>query len=59
VVSRKGQILDRKIYARMLREFYKIRGWNPDSGLQRTDILCSQRLSDIAQDLNKIDLIEQ
>jgi len=59
VISRKGQTLDRKTYDRMLKEFYKIRGWNPESGLQRTDILGSQRLSDIAQDLNKIDLIEQ
>ena len=59
VISRKGQTLDRKTYDRMLKEFYKIRGWNPESGLQRTDILGSQRLSDIAQDLNKIDLLEQ
>jgi aldehyde:ferredoxin oxidoreductase len=59
VISRKGQTLDRKTYDRMLKEFYKIRGWDPESGLQRADILGSQRLSDLAQDLNKIDLLEQ
>ena len=59
VISRKGQTLDRKTYDRMLKEFYKIRRWDPESGLQRADILCSQRLSDLAQDLNKIDLLEQ
>jgi aldehyde:ferredoxin oxidoreductase len=59
VISRKGQTLDRKIYERILKEFYKIRGWDPVSGLQRADILGSQRLSDLAQDLNKIDLLEQ
>ena len=52
VISRKGQILDRKIYARMLRDFYEIRGWNPESGLQRTSILSALGLADIAQDLN-------
>jgi aldehyde:ferredoxin oxidoreductase len=59
VISRKGQTLDRKTYDRMLKEFYKIRGWDPESGLQRAGILGSQRLSDLAQDLNKIDLLEQ
>jgi aldehyde:ferredoxin oxidoreductase len=55
VISRKGQTLDRKTYDRMLKEFYKIRGWDPESGLQRGDLLGPQRLSDLAQDLNKTD----
>jgi len=59
VISRKGQTLDRKTYDRMLNEFYKIRGWDPESGLQKADTLGSQRLSDLAHDLNKIDLLEQ
>ncbi len=59
VISRKGQTLDRKTYDRMLKKFYKIRGWDPEFGLQRADILGPQRLSDLAQDLNKIDLLEQ
>ena len=32
VISRKGQTLDRKTYDRMLKEFYKIRGWDPAIG---------------------------
>ena len=55
VISRKGQTLDRKTYDRMLKEFYKIRGWDPESGLQRGDLLGPQRLSDLARDLNKTD----
>jgi len=51
VISRKGQTLDRNIYAKMLNEFYRIRGWDPESGLQRADVLKSQGLSDVARDL--------
>lgn len=40
VISRKGKILDRKTYDRMRKEFYKIRGWDPESGLQKDDTLC-------------------
>jgi aldehyde:ferredoxin oxidoreductase len=59
VISRQGLTLDRKTYDRMLKEFYKVRGWDPESGRQRADILGSQRLSDLARDLSKIDLLEQ
>ena len=57
VVSRKGQILDRKIYDSMLREFYTTRGWDPETGLQKSDTLDSQRLTDLVQDLDNFGLI--
>lgn len=52
-----GQILDQKIYGSILREFYKIRGWDPEFGLQKTDTLCSQGLTDLTKGLDKIGLI--
>lgn len=58
VISRKGKTLDRNIYLLMQKQFYEIRGWDPDSGLQREDTLDRLELSDIAQELDKLGLIE-
>ena len=34
VLSRKGMVLERQAYQSMRKEFYRLRGWNPDTGEQ-------------------------
>lgn len=58
VISRKGKILDRNIYSVMQKQFYEIRGWDPESGLQRKVTLDRLELSDIAQELDKLGLLK-
>ncbi len=36
VLTRKGMTLDRQVFKEMRREFYELRGWNPDTGEQPT-----------------------
>ena len=59
VVSRKGQTLDRDVFETMRKEFYEIRGWGIESGLQKAKILEHLGLSDLVQDLKQIDMIEK
>jgi aldehyde:ferredoxin oxidoreductase len=58
VISRKGQTLDRDVFEAMRKEFYDLRGWNSESGLQKAKTLEHLGLSDLAQDLKQIDMIE-
>ncbi|MFW5636305.1 MAG: aldehyde ferredoxin oxidoreductase C-terminal domain-containing protein, partial [Thermodesulfobacteriota bacterium] len=53
VISRKGKILDREDYEFMRREFYELRGWDPETGMQRANTLDRLDLSDLAEDLKK------
>ena len=41
----------------MRREFYDLRGWDADTGLQTAETLESLGLSDLAQDLKQMDMI--
>jgi len=34
VLSRKGMVLDRNDFQQMRKEFYQIRGWDPETGVQ-------------------------
>ena len=47
VVSRKGRTLDRDVFNEMRREFYTIRGWDPETGLQKSETLDRLDLSDL------------
>jgi len=58
VISRKGQTLDRGVFEAMRKEFYDIRGWDTESGLQKAKTLEHLGLSDLVQDLNQINMIE-
>ena len=58
VISRKGQTLDRDVFETMRKEFYALRGWDSSSGLQKAETLEHLGLSDLAQDLKQIDMIE-
>jgi len=46
VISRKGKILDREVFNEMRRDFYAIRGWDPETGLQKPETLDHLGLSD-------------
>ena len=56
-VSVKGNVLDRKKFEEMREEFYALRGWDPDTGLQRSNTLERMGLSDVAQDLKRRGLL--
>jgi aldehyde:ferredoxin oxidoreductase len=57
VISRKGQTLDRDVFEAILKEFYDLRGWDIESGLQKTKTLENLGLSDLVQKLKQIDMI--
>jgi aldehyde:ferredoxin oxidoreductase len=56
-VSVKGNVLDRKKFEEMREEFYALRGWDPDTGLQRSNTLERLDLSDVAQQLKEQGLL--
>jgi aldehyde:ferredoxin oxidoreductase len=39
VLSRRGKVLKRKDFETMRKEFYELRGWDPDTGLQKPETL--------------------
>ena len=49
VISRKGKTLDRNVFETMRKEFYEIRGWDTESGLQKAATLERIGLSEIAK----------
>jgi aldehyde:ferredoxin oxidoreductase len=58
VISRKGQTMDRDVFEAMRKEFYDLRGWDSETGLQKAKTLERLGLSDLIQDLKQIDMIE-
>jgi len=58
VISRKGQTLDRGVFEAMRKEFYDLRGWDSESGLQKAKTLERLGLSDLVQDLKQMNMIE-
>ena len=52
-VSFKGNIVDREKYEQMREEFYELRGWDSETGLQKTEKLDSLGMSDVAEELKK------
>jgi len=58
VVSRKGKTLDRGVFDVMRKEFYEQRGWDSESGLQKSETLERLELSDLVHDLKRIGLVK-
>ena len=56
-VTVKGNLLDRDDYEHMRREFYKLRGWNPETGLQRTETLQRLGLGNLVERLRSRNLL--
>ncbi len=53
VISRKGQTLDRNAFETMRKEYYELRGWDAESGLQKIETLEKLGLSELVQGLRK------
>lgn len=58
VICLKGKTLDRKIYEGMREEFYRLRGWDPETGLQREETLVKLGLEDLAAELKQSNFIK-
>jgi aldehyde:ferredoxin oxidoreductase len=58
IISRKGAVFDRDQFNKMLGEFYDLRGWDRETGLQKKDKLEEMGLGDVAQDLAARDLVK-
>lgn len=50
IIEMKGKVLDRSVFETMRREFYEIRGWDPETGLQKAETLEQLGLSDLIGD---------
>jgi aldehyde:ferredoxin oxidoreductase len=57
IISRKGALFDRAKFQEMLGEFYELRGWDRETGLQSQEKLEEMRLGEVAQDLKARDLL--
>ncbi len=58
IVSIKGRTLDRKAFEDMKSEYYRLRGWDVESGLQRKDTLENLGLLFAAPELEKRGLLK-
>ncbi len=59
VISLKGSTLDRKVYEKIRREFYELRRWDPESGLQKAETLERLGMPDLAEELKKMGLLSE
>jgi aldehyde:ferredoxin oxidoreductase len=57
-VSFKGNVLDRKKYEAMREEYYELRGWDPETGLQKAETLQRLGMDDVARYLEKYGLVK-
>jgi aldehyde:ferredoxin oxidoreductase len=53
-VSIKGNVLDHKEFEQMREAYYKLRGWDPETGLQKEETLERLGMSDLIPDLKEI-----
>lgn len=53
IISRKGDVVDRQEFEKMKSEYYELRRWDVDTGLQTRTTLEELGLSDIADDLEQ------
>ena len=58
VVSIKGTVLKREDFEKMKSEYYTLRGWDVESGLQTVSRLEELQLGDIASDLQRRGLVK-
>jgi aldehyde:ferredoxin oxidoreductase len=57
IITRKGAVLDRDKFEEMKREFYGLRGWDKETGLQTKARLESLDLKDVATGLEQRGLV--
>lgn len=56
--SIKGQVLDKAKYQQMRKEYYTLRGWDPETGLQKTETLERLDMEDIGRELKTQGLVQ-
>lgn len=57
IFIKKGAVVDRTKFDEMKREYYRLRGWDPESGLQTKAKLCELDMKDVTTGLEKRGLI--
>jgi aldehyde:ferredoxin oxidoreductase len=57
VISRKGEVVDRGEFERMMDEYYRLRGWDAATGLQTRAKLVELGLGEVADDLEQRNLM--
>ena len=58
VISRKGAVVERDKFEKMMDEYYKLRSWDVTTGLQKKDNLEDLGLSEIIPELQKKGLVK-
>jgi aldehyde:ferredoxin oxidoreductase len=58
VLSRRDCTLGRDEFQQMRKEFYELRGWDQDTGLQKSAMLRDLGLDDITDDLSRLGLVK-
>lgn len=59
IVSRKGAVVDRDDFKKMMDEYYTVRGWDVATGLQKKETLEDLQLSDIIPGLKERGLVSE
>ncbi len=54
----KGNVVDKKKYEQMRDEYYELRGWDNETGLQKTETLRRLGMEDLAKELKQKNLIK-
>jgi aldehyde:ferredoxin oxidoreductase len=57
LISRKGAVVERDKFEKMMDEYYELRGWDMKTGLQREEKLSALSLSDMVPELKKLNLL--
>jgi aldehyde:ferredoxin oxidoreductase len=58
VATRKGTVIERSEFEKMKSEYYRLRGWDEESGLQTKTGLEALGLGDVASELEKTGLVK-
>jgi len=57
LISRKGKVVERDKFEKLMDEYYSLRGWDVESGLQKKEKLNALSLSELAPELEKLNLL--
>jgi aldehyde:ferredoxin oxidoreductase len=57
IITRKGKTLDRRAFEHMKDEYYKLRGWNPETGLQKMKKLHELGLEFLCKEMDTLKLL--
>ncbi len=57
LISRKGKVVERDKFEKMMDEYYSLRGWDVKTGLQRKKNLEELSLSEIVPEMEKLNLL--